>query len=367
MTSELLERRTKPMASSDDQSSGAQPPESPLASYRAVFEAAPDGMLIVDAGGAIRDANPAALEMFAYAADELLGAPIETLVPDELRRRHETHRATYAGDPHPRPMGIGMELRGRRRDGSLFPVEISLSPLQSKAGLHVIATVRDLTLRLRLKRFGAESLRAMEEERHRIALELHDDTAQRLSALLLMLRIAAGVESEEERQEVLEGVREQLLEAAESIRRIARGLRPPALSDAGLTAAIRGHLRDIESTMRATVEVELDTVDHLLSPDERLVVYRVVQEALANVIRHAEASVVGISLHRVGEFVSVTVRDDGRGFDPEAVTDGRGMGLLGMQERAQTVGGTVTVESGQGDGTVVRLDIPVASRRDAHE
>jgi PAS domain S-box-containing protein len=327
-------------------------------SYREVFEAAPDGMLIVDAEGLILDANPAALVMFGYASDELIGVTVERLVPPELRGLHEGHRAAYSEDPRARPMGIGLELRGVRRDGTLFPVEISLSPLEGSDGPRIIATVRDLTDRLRLRRFGAESLRAMEEERRRIALELHDDTAQRLSGLLLMLKIATGLESEDERREVLENAREQLLEAAESVRRIARGLRPPALADAGLSAAIRGYVQDLEEGGNLSIKLDLDPVDHFLDPDERLVVYRVIQEALTNVLRHSNSHEAEVSIRRVGDFVTATVRDRGCGFAAAKTPGGRGLGLLGMEERAQMVGGAVLVESRPGEGTVVRLDVP---------
>lgn len=331
----------------------------PAEDYRAVFRAAPDGIVIVDESGTIHDVNPAALRMFAYSEVELVGEPIEILVPDELRARHEAHRDAFGQAPHTRPMGVGMELRGRRSDGGLFPVEIGLSLLESQAGTRTIAIIRDLTLRLRLRRFGAEALRGMEEERQRIALELHDDTAQRLSALLVMLRTAMAIDADDERRELLDGVREQLLDTAEGVRRIARGLRPPALADVGLAAAIRGHVRDIEPALRVPVALDLEGVGALLSPDERLVIYRVVQEALSNIARHADAASANVSLRRVGGLVRTTIRDDGRGFEPELMDEDRGLGLLGMQERARMIGAGLTVESRIGEGTVIRLDIPI--------
>lgn len=338
----------------------------PAEDYRAVFEAAPDGIVIVDESGAIHDANPAALRMFGYSAVELEGAPIDILVPDDLRARHEAHRYAFVQAPRARPMGVGMELRGRRRDGSLFPVEIGLSPLESQAGNRIIAIIRDLTLRLRLRRFGAEALRGMEEERRRIALELHDDTAQRLSALLIMLRTSMALDDDDERREMLDGVRAQLLDTAEAVRRIARGLRPPALADLGLAAAIRGHVRDLEPALRIPVALDLEGVDGLLNLDERLVMYRVVQEALSNIARHADATSANVSLHRDDDLVRVTVRDDGRGFDPELLDEDRGLGLLGMQERAWMIGARIMLESKIGEGTVIRLDVPIGSERSQH-
>lgn len=327
--------------------------------YRAVFEAAPDGIVVVDGDGVIRDVNPAAVDMFGYAAEELLGRPVEILVPSRLRERHAEQRAEYVEEPRARPMGIGMELRGARKDGSSFPVEISLSPLPTAEGLYVIAAVRDLTERQRLRRFGAESLRAMEDERQRIARELHDDMAQRLSTLLLRVRLVASAETEGERARMLEEIRGMLLETAEGVRRIARGLRPPALEDAGLAAAIRGHVREVRRSTKLRVELDIDAVDRLLRPDERLVIYRVVQEALSNVVRHARASRATIAVRERNGSVTATVSDDGRGFDPSTVEPGRGLGLIGMEERAEMMGGSLRVESLPGEGTSVRLEIPL--------
>ena len=197
--------------------------------YRRVFEDAPDGIVLVDEEGRIRDLNPRVEELFGYEREELLHREVEALVPEALRADHREHRRSYEESPHPRPMGIGMHLEGRRKDGSRFPVEISLSPLRRDAETHVIAVVRDLTERLRLRRFGSRALEAAEDERRKLARELHDDTAQRLATVLLHLRMAERAD-EEERAEILEEVRDEIHETAEGIRRIARGLRPPGLA-----------------------------------------------------------------------------------------------------------------------------------------
>lgn len=327
--------------------------------YRAVFESSPDGILIADTGGIIQAVNRRLVELFGYDAGELEGRPVEILVPGELRGVHREHRDRYARSPQPRPMGIGMELRGVLKDGSELPVEISLSPLRKEGRTLIIATIRDVTGRKRLRDFGAGALRAAEDERHRIARELHDDTAQRLSGLLIRLRLASDVAGPTDRRAVFDSMREEILECAEGVRRIARGLRPPALEDAGVAAAIRSHVRGLQETTGASIAVDVEPVEHLLDADTRLVLYRILQEALSNALRHADPDRVLIRIEARDGSVVGTVQDDGRGFDPvERERSGGGLGLLGMTERAALVGGRVAVDSEPGRGTVVEVEIP---------
>lgn len=329
--------------------------------FRAVFEASPDGIVLVDAGGTVREANPRTGEMFGYEREELLGLQVEELVPEAVRDAHRGRRSAFVQDPHARPMGIGLELRGLRSDGATFPVEISLSPLRTRRGLFVIATIRDVTQRLRLRAFGLGALSAAEEERRRIARELHDDTAQRLAAIQLRLSLLRDERSTDDRTALLEEIRDELREAGEAVRRIARGLRPPALEDAGVVTALRSHVRARLEQGGPAVEFDADPVDGLLDDQEKLVLYRVVQEALSNAVRHAQATQVWIRVEGGGGRVRAVVRDDGRGFELDRLQreDGSGLGLVGMRERAGLVGGRVAVESEPGAGTRVELEIPV--------
>lgn len=329
------------------------------AGYRRVFEASPDGIVIVDRGGEIREANPRAVEMFGYPREELLGREVELLVPDASRSVHRRERDRYVEDPEPRPMGAGRELEGRHRDGTVFPVEISLSPVRTDSGEMIIATVRDLRRRERLRDFGADALSAAEKERQRIARELHDDTAQRLSALLVRIRAEARA-SGGEPPEFLEELRSELVEITESVRRIARGLRPPALQDAGLAAALQSHVRAVAHGASVDVELTADRVDQVLDQDAKLALYRIAQEALSNALRHSGAGRVEVVVRERNGDALLEVRDDGRGFDvrqvPEA--EGRGLGILGMYERAHGVGGELEIESSPDRGTTVRAVLP---------
>jgi len=328
--------------------------------YHAVFRAAPDGILLVRSDGTIAEANPEALRLFGYPAGELIDRPVEVLVPEEARSRHQADRAGYGRDPQPRPMGIGFELQAVRRDGSRIPVEISLSPLDSPDGDLVIAIVRDLTERRRLKGFGAGALRAAEDERRRIARELHDETAQSLAGLLMRLKVLERRLGDHAAVEDVGRMREWLHDTMEGVRRIARGLRPPELEDVGLVAGLRRFVR--ERFPSTTVEFDFDGSEELLSPEQSLVAYRIAQEALGNAVRHGGARRVELVVrrHESGKGVWMAVTDDGQGFDPAAVEDpGAGLGLIGMEERAQLAGGHFEITSEPGKGTRAEVFLPV--------
>lgn len=216
--------------------------------------------------------------------------------------------------------------------------------------------------RSRLRDVAASALNAAEEERRRISLELHDDASQRLAAILMRLRLARGLEDEEAKDAVLEEVRRELAEAADGLRRYAQGLRPPALDELGLGPAIESHVRHIADAAVAPVEVHTEGLGRLESPEAELALYRIVQEAITNALRHSAARKIQIRLERCDGVVVATVADDGIGFDVDAILDRhdaeQGLGLFGMRERAEYVGGRVEIDSEKGGGTTVRAAVP---------
>lgn len=213
--------------------------------------------------------------------------------------------------------------------------------------------------RQRLREVAARAQAAEEDERKRIARELHDDTAQSLAALMLRLRLARGQTDAAERDRLLEELRAELAEALERIRRFARGLRPPALDELGLVPALEAHARGLAEASGVTLRVEGEPVDGMLSPEAELALYRIAQEALSNAIRHAEPTRVDVEIRRREGRVVLTVRDDGRGFhvDEARLGERPGLGLFGMEERAAYLGGRVEIRSRPGRGTVVRATI----------
>ena len=329
--------------------------------YRAIFDAYPDGCIVVDEGGAIRAVNPRVETLFGWTSEDVLGESVELLVPEMLRSAHEAHRSRFASDPHTRAMGVGLDLRAQRKDGSTFPVEISLSPWTPEGrGLRVICAVRDVTEYRRLQNFSEGALRASEEERRRIARELHDDTAQRLATLILRVRRLAEEQDHRARSSLWEEIRAEIVEAAEGVKRMARGLRPPEIEEVGLALAVRAHLRILHEAGDFSVEADLDVVEPHLDINSKLALYRIIQEALSNARRHADTDQAWVRLFVEDGSVVAEVVDEGRGFAMvDAMDGGGGLGLTGMQERTTMIGGSLTIDSVPGEGTRVRVVVPV--------
>lgn len=328
--------------------------------YEIIFQRSPDGILLVDAAGVIRQANERAQELFGYP-EGLEGVRIEELIPREVREVHRHQRESYQEAPVVRPMGIGLELRAQRADGIEFPVEVSLAPMRVEGGERwTVATVRDVSARRRLRGFSSGALKATEDERARIARELHDDTAQRLATVLVRLRLLADRITDPDVRRACGEIRDAVAETAEGVRRIARGLRPPELQDAGLASALRSHVRRMEEEGTFRVDLRLASLDRIHDLDMALITYRIIQESLSNVVRHSGSSRARVTVSVEGGAVVGVIEDDGVGFHPgHDVVQGRGLGLIGMQERASMLGGEVVVDSAPGEGTRVRFSIPL--------
>ena len=212
------------------------------------------------------------------------------------------------------------------------------------------------------ERVARDSLRRVvagqELERQRLARELHDETGQALTSILLGLKgIEEATETEEARRSVL-SVRELVVATLQDVRRLAVELRPKALDDFGLVPALE-RLSETFSE-QADVEVHVQAVlgDERLPGEIETALYRIVQEALTNVIKHADAKTVSVTLTRQADRVAVVIEDDGRGFDP-GVQPGEGLGIVGMRERIALVGGRLSVESGAGRGTTIAVEVPL--------
>jgi signal transduction histidine kinase len=203
---------------------------------------------------------------------------------------------------------------------------------------------------------------AQEEERKRIARELHDETGQVLTSLMVGLKVLEGAASLQEVQEKASQLRAVAAQTLDSVHRLALELRPSVLDDLGLVAAMQRYVKDWGENFGLSVDFQATGLDRRLAPQVETTVYRVVQEALTNVVRHAKAQSVSVLLEYRGDSVVCIVEDDGRGFDVTSVlqaNDMRRLGLYGMQERISLVGGKLAVESSAGVGTTVFVEIPL--------
>jgi len=199
---------------------------------------------------------------------------------------------------------------------------------------------------------------AQELERARLARELHDETGQALTSILLGLKSLEGRVDTDDGGDAVAELRDLVVSTLQDVRRLAVELRPAALDDFGLVPAIE-RLRDtVEERGDLSVDVHSSLGDERLPPETETALYRIVQEALINVLKHADATRVAVRLSWAEKSVTLVVQDDGKGFHPESVRDG-GLGLVGMRERVALLGGRLTVQSSEGGGTLLKAEVPL--------
>lgn len=340
-----------------------------LEEFRVLFESAPNGVLVVDDNGHIALLNAQMDRMFGYPREELIGRPVEMLLPERLRTPHAGLRKAFAESPQARPMGADRELFGRRADGSEFPIEIGLNPIAIRTGNLVMATVVDITARKRAAESLAAALaerdelrrrfmQAQEEERLRLAHELHDQTGQRLAVVMLELKGIEPLVNDDGRRR-LQLLRSNLEEMGKTLHQVASELRPASIDDLGLASALANYIQDWNEQfdIDADFHCGLAGLDEL--PDEvRTAIYRIVQEGLTNVAKHAaEATSVSVVLDGSEALLRLTIEDNGGGFDPAADDEKKGksrrLGLAGMRERLALIGGKLEIESSASAGTTL--------------
>lgn len=335
----------------------------------------PESVITINMQGIVQNASASTQDLFGYAPAELIGRNLDLLIPESARKRHSGY---FSGDlrseaDRDRVIGVGpREMKALHRDGRQFPIEIAVSQFLFQGERIFIAIARDISERRRTELAllnSRQQLRAMsayqeallEGERKHIAREVHDELGQLLTALKMdisLLRLRFG--GDPGLRQKAEEMRALVENTIDVVRHVASNLRPAAL-DHGIVPAIEWLAEDFSHRWEMSCAVSVQGEEVVLDDALATVVFRVVQESLTNVARHAQASEVMISLRRGDQGLSLLVQDNGRGFDPAVVRRTRGFGLLGMRERVLALGGTLHIDGVPGKGTTVTIELPLHS------
>jgi PAS domain S-box-containing protein len=323
--------------------------------FRRLLESAPDAMIIVGPDMRIILVNGHAERLFGHARQDLIRQPATLLIPP--RFRHAAVDGLNAFFREPRMMHLGDDgqpsVHGLRKDGHELPLQVTMSPLDTEVGMLAIVAIRDLTERREAEqqreilyreihasreRLAALSMRLLatqESERRTIARELHDEIGQALTAVSVNLQnLLQGAPDAPDRAEVLEESMAITQQTLRQVRDLSLNLRPSLLDDLGLGPALRWYLERQGQRLGLTIELE-DGLDDVRYPAPvETTCFRVAQEAVTNVVRHANAQAVRVALRRNGTRLELVIQDDGDGFDVSAArnraSQGHSMGLLGM-------------------------------------
>jgi two-component system CheB/CheR fusion protein len=333
---------------------------------RGVLDAAVDAIITIDPHGIIQSVNAATERMFGYTAAEMVGHNVKMLMPPPYHGEHDGYLTRYLQTGQKHIIGIGREVQGRRKDGSVYPIDLAVSEIASQGQRNFTGILRDLSARKLLEQ---EVLEVATLEQQRIGQELHDTSAQELSALGLLADsiLPALQEKSPTEARVLARIAEGLTRVLGQVRAISRGLIRVEIDSEGLMAALRELATQTTQLHGVTCTVECKAPVHL---DNNLVatqLYCIAREGVTNALKHAKARNIRIGLENDDHSVTLRVQDDGVGL-PETPIDAKGMGLKIMRYRAALIKGHLSIDPAKPGGTAVtctwRKDIPHVQEQD---
>jgi PAS domain S-box-containing protein len=315
-------------------------------------------------------ANPAAAALFGTTIEAMVGSPLGRFIESDRIDADELLDYFRAGTGRAGRRATDYAVTGLRADGQRFPIEGSISRATEGAPFYTII-MRDVSERKRvqekltrshdqLRQLSAALQTIREEERTHIARELHDDLGQILASLrmdLTLLQQEDGTSADSLR--LMAGMEQNLLTAIASLRRIATNLRPRALDEGGLYFALKGLCEDFVERYNIPSTLLADEAELRLDDGASTAIFRIVQEALTNIARHAQASSVTMNLFRSNSELLITIRDDGRGIRPEDMEKAESLGLIGMRERVWAMNGEISINSDEPPGTRIDIVLPV--------
>jgi len=344
-----------------------------------VFRDAADPILIEDLSGTIIEINREAERSYGWSRDELIGKSIKSLLlPERYQFAWKLRERCLNGQEVRNWEGVRVDKYGRA-----FPVLVTAFPLVDENGnIESLATItKDISLlknmeselrdsQRRLQKLSRKSIEALEVDRRTVSRELHDSIGGNLAAIRFALEAVVKMISEkpDSAAEFLEKAISQLAETIKECKRLSVNLRPSVLDDMGLISTIDWHARQLgQHYSRIQVIQQIDVTEQEIPEAFKIVIYRVIQEALNNAARHSLADTVYIRLKRSGNYLETEVEDNGHGFDLEQVYEQgdhlSGLGLRSMQERVEIIGGSFSVHSRFGAGTRIRITLPMSEDR----
>ncbi|WP_240975128.1 sensor histidine kinase [Paraburkholderia aromaticivorans] len=325
-----------------------------------IIRSSMEAIITVDERQNIVIFNPMAEQVFGCSAMDAVGASLSRFIPERFRAGHQRHVEQFGvTGVSDRQMGKQRVLFGLRSNGEEFPIEASISQIHDGDGKLYTVMLRDITERVKAENAQWQS---REEEKTRIARELHDDLGQQLTALKMDI---SSVEQELETTaearllQQLRGMRRLINATVASVRRIAADLRPVMLDDLGLIPAIEWLANDFTNRYGIDVERRIEVGDTSFTPTGATTLFRIVQEALTNVARHAEATLVTLTVHVEGGVCVLQVADNGHGANRSPNPGEKSFGLLGIRERAHMLGGTVEIHTSNDKGFALTVTFPV--------
>ena len=323
---------------------------------RAILETAVEGIITIDERGIIESFNLAAERIFGYKAKEVIGRNVSLLMPSPHREQHDTYLGNYLRTGHAKIIGIGREIVARRKNGTVFPMDLSVSEVRLADRRLFTGFIRDITERKRLEK---EILEISEREQRRIGQDLHDGLCQHLAGIELMSQVLEQKLARRSKAAAARAgeIAKNVRDAIGHTRLLARGLSPVTLESEGLMSALQELAVNTEKIFRVACRFDCDPP--VLVPDYPAAthLFRLAQEAVSNAIKHGKAKRILIRLKEERGRLALSIIDNGSGF-PTQIPKSKGMGLRIMQSRAGMIGGTLAIERNAVGGTSVTVAAP---------
>lgn len=327
---------------------------------RSILRTTVDAIITIDNRGTVRSFNKAAEDLFQYQSSEVIGENVKMLMPQPYRREHDDYIDNYHRTGDRKIIGIGREVTGKRKDGSTFPMYLAVSEVNVNNHRLYTGIIRDISEQRRLEQ---EVLRVSEHERHRIGQDLHDGLGQMLTGITLINKnIAASLRDEDHPlADEVDEITDLLKEADEYARGLSRNLVPVELDSSGLVAALQRlatnaeRLFNIECELKNTLNIQFD------DPTSLTHLFRIVQEATSNAVKHGNASTVQVDMQANDTQLTVKIEDNGTGFGPDW-DQNKGLGVRIMKFRSRLIGANLEIsDSSLGGAAIIVTLLSVGS------